>query len=76
MAQLTDMGNLHDMMEVPESLDIPSVQSQYDHVVRNKAGTFVRSVTPTDGHCLYRSVSEVMTGDQNEWSQLRWATAD
>jgi hypothetical protein len=46
------------------------------HVVRNTAGPFVRSVTPTDGHCLYRSVSEVMTGDQNGWSRLRWATAD
>ena len=62
VAQLTDMGDLRDMMEIPESWDIPSVQSKYDYVVRNAAGAFVRSVTPTDGHCLYRSVSEVMTG--------------
>ena len=74
MAQLTDMGDLQDRMEIPESWDIPSTQSRSDHVVRNPAGTVVRSLTPTDGHCLYRSVSEVMTGGRDGWSQLRWAT--
>ena len=51
----------------------PDFQSQ---VVRNAAGSFVRSETPTDGHCLYRSAAEVMVGDQSGWSQMRWKTAE
>ena len=56
-----------------ESRGTSDFQSQ---VVRNAAGSFVRSETPTDGHCLYRSTAEVMVGDQSGWSQMRWKTAE
>ena len=48
---------------------------QYE-VIQNDAGTFTRSHTPADGHCLYRGVSEHVTGEQASFSQMRWATAE
>ena len=56
-----------------ESQGTPNFQSQ---VVRNAAGSFARSETPTDGHCLYRSTAEVMVGDQSAWPRMRWKTAE
>ena len=50
-------------------------QHQQSEVIRNSAGTFMRSCTAADGHCLYRGVSEHITGGQAAFSQMRWAAA-
>ena len=44
-------------------------------VIRSSSGNFTRSWTAADGHCLYRSVSEHITGGQAAFSQMRWAAA-
>ena len=44
-------------------------------IVQNSAGAFTRSWTAADGHCLYRGVSEHITGGQAAFSQMRWAAA-
>ena len=62
------------VLEQSELVDACAEPEQTE-VIRSSSGTFTRSWTAANGHCLYRGVSEHITGGQAAFSQMRWAAA-